>query len=139
MKQILIPGLVAAVVMLVAAMAIGWACSLAFPSLTSEYSNTALFRPWSDPLMWVFFVQPFWMGIGLAWLWNRVKGSFTEVTAVQKGIAFTSAVWAVTSIPGILMSYSSFPISLLMVLTWLISSLIQLLLAGVVLGLKNKP
>jgi len=139
MKRILLPGIVAGIAMLITSMIFGWVISALIPSLAGEYANTALFRPWSDPLMSLFFLYPFVLGIGLAWVWDRLKGVLPGPTAVARGLLLARSFWLVSSIPGILMSYASFPITLAMALSWLASSLLQLLAAGPVFALLNKP
>ena len=139
MKNILLPGIAAGVTMLVVSMIFSWVLSALAPHLAGEYANAALFRPWSDPLMSLFFLYPFVLGIGLAWVWDRLKGVLPGPTAVMRGLALARSFWLVSSIPGILMSYASFPISLAMALSWLVSSLLQLLAAGPVYALLNRP
>jgi len=139
MKKILLPGIVAAVAMLAVSMVFGLLISALVPSLEQEYVNPALFRPWSDPLMSLFFLYPFVLGIGLAWVWDRIKNVLPGSTPVARGLIFGRSFWLVSGIPGILMSYATFPISLVMALSWLISSLLQLLAAGPVYALLNKP
>jgi hypothetical protein len=138
MKRILTPGLVAGLIMLVAAMLVGQLTTLSLPSLAGEYENTSLFRPWSDPVMSLYFLYPFFLGIALAWVWDRTKGVIGEGSLWVRGSRFARAFWVVSTLPGILMSYSSFPISLALALTWLLSSLIQLLCAGFVYARMNR-
>lgn len=138
MKKILVPGLIAGLVMLVAGMVIGQLCTLALPSMAKEYENASLFRQWSDPIASLFFLYPFFLGIALAWVWDRTKGVIGEGSIWVKGSRFARAFWIVSTLPGILMSYSSFPISLAMALTWLLSSLLQLLCAGFIYAKMNK-
>jgi hypothetical protein len=76
-------------------------------------------------------VEPFILGIILAWIFSITKGLFKDKNAWKKGIYFGLCYWVIT-IPGMVMSYSSFPISLLMVMTWNVSILIQALVAGLI-------
>lgn len=125
-------GLIAGVVMLIASMVLSMAFGIAFPSLNTEYSNAALFRPWSDPLMSYIFVHPFVVALLLTIAWDKGNGLIKEKDAVKKGVKFGAYVWVVFSIPGILISWSTFPISLLMSASWSISGLIEDILAGIV-------
>jgi hypothetical protein len=138
MKKILIPGLVAGLVMLVAAMVVGWLTTLVLPSMAQEYGNASLYRTWSDPIVYVYFVYPFFLGIALAWVWNTTKGVIGKGSLWVKGSRFARAFWLVSALPGILMTYSTFPISLAVALSWLLSSLVQLVCAGFVYAKMNK-
>jgi hypothetical protein len=138
MKKIFIPGVVAGVVMLVAAVVVGLLTSLALPSMAKEYENTNLFRSMSDPIMLLYFVYPFLLGVALAWVWDRTKGVIGEGSIWMRGGKFARTFWIVSALPGILMSYSSFPISLALALSWLLSSMVQLLCAGYIYARMNR-
>jgi hypothetical protein len=130
MKRIIITGLVAGLAMLAVEFLVGMLVNAALPSTASEYENTNLFRPWSDPIMSLFFLYPFFLGIALAWVWEKTKGIIGEGTIWVRGSRFARSFWIVSILPGILMTYSTFPVSLTISLTWLLSSLVQLLCAG---------
>ncbi len=129
MKKIISYGLLAGVAMLVAGMALSQAFNFILPSLKAEYA-AGLMRPWSDPIMSLYFLYPFVFGLAAAWVWSRIKSVVSGQTPWQKAWRFTFAAWIVFNIPGMLMSYATFPISLLMVVTWSLSSLVQSLVAG---------
>jgi hypothetical protein len=137
MKKIIISGLLAGVAMLVVGFGIGHVCGLVFPSLTAQYNNTDLFRAQSDPMMSLFFVHPFILGLILAWVWAKVKGVMKGAGWAAKGIRFGLAYWVV-SIPGMVISYAGFPLSLLMVATWSVSILLEALAAGLIYAAMNK-
>ncbi|OGN92741.1 MAG: hypothetical protein A2Z75_08480 [Chloroflexi bacterium RBG_13_50_10] len=131
MKKIILFGLLAGLAMLVISVALSLLFNLIFPSVAAEYNNTNLFRPWSDPIMYLMLVEPFILGIILAWIFSITKDLFKTEKAWKKGIYFGLCYWVIT-IPGMVMSYSSFPISLIMVKTWSISILIQSIVAGLI-------
>lgn len=124
--------LLVGLVMLVVGFLISQLTVYLLPTLTAEYSNSALFRTWSDPKMWLYFVYPFAAGLLLAWIWTKVRGRFTG-KFWQRGTKFGLVAWIVT-LPGMLMSYSSFPVSLNLVLSWTVSNLVQLIVAGILLA-----
>ncbi|MCX6817525.1 MAG: hypothetical protein NTU57_01580 [Candidatus Aenigmarchaeota archaeon] len=117
-------------------MGFGFALDALFPSLAAEYNNPALFRPWSDPLMSLYFVEPFVLGVIMAWFWNMAKGLIKETDAIKKGVYFGLGYWVIT-IPGMIMSYSSFPISLLMTVSWSLSIFVQVICAGILFAKLN--
>lgn len=59
MKKIVWPGIIAGVIMLITGMGLSYLLHAIFPSLIVEYNNTSVFRPWTDPLMSIYFVHPF--------------------------------------------------------------------------------
>lgn len=136
MKKIILPGLIAGLAMLATSLILGMAWSKIFPGLEAEYANANLFRPWSDPLMSYMFVQPLIVGFLLAWVWNKIKPSFKTGSSLKKGLEFGLAFWLVT-LPGFLMSYTCFPISGTMILSWSLSIFSQSLIAGLIYGKMN--
>ncbi|MBI5399445.1 hypothetical protein HZB07_02350 [Candidatus Saganbacteria bacterium] len=132
MKKVLWPGLLAGLAMLVVGLAVYTLGGVFFPGMAAEYQNPQLFRPWSDPLMSLMFVHPLILGIVLAWAWDKIK-------SVSGGyLNFALGVWLVATIPGMLISYGSLPLSLLMVACWTINGLIQSLVGSFVLAKLNK-
>lgn len=137
MKKIFWPGFLAGIAMIVAGFILNFIVEGIFPGLKIEYETSGLFRPWSDPLMWLYFVQPFATGWILAWVWSYVKVFFTRPKLLCRGVGF-GLVYALFSIPGMIMSYSSFPVSLGMIASWTFSGLIQGIIAGLIFAKMNK-
>jgi uncharacterized Tic20 family protein len=131
MKKVLVPGLVAAIGMFAAGMVLSYLFNFLFPSVKAEYENTALFRPWSDPLMYLFFIQPFLLAVALTWGWDKIKTLF-QGSVGRKAINFTLVYLVIAIVPGMLMSISCFKISLLLTLTWTISSFFQVWIASLI-------
>ena len=136
MKKIIWPGILAGILMLIAGMIVSSFMQWIFPSLAKEYA-AGLMRPWTDPLMMVFFLYPFLLGIILAWAWDKSKSLF-KGTQAQKGRAFAGSIILISTIPGMFVTYTSFKISFLMVLSWLISGIIYSLIAGCLFSRMNK-
>ena len=137
MKKIVLPGIIAAIASFIATMLVGYVFQAIFPSIKSEYENTAIFRPWNDPLMNIFWVYPFIFGITLAWVWDKVKGLFTG-TLINKALCFGFVYWVICSVPGMIMSLSSFKITIVMTISWTISGFLQAFAAALVFGKMNK-
>jgi len=138
-KKVITPGLAAGVVMLVAGIALSRLYTVIFPALETEYTNAYLFRPWTDPVMSLYFVHPFLVGLLLAWIWDQTKSLFpSSLSPTKKAFRFASFYW-MFSICGMLITYSSFPVSLLMVGSWPISTFIEGLLGSMVIVRLNKP
>lgn len=136
MKKVVIPGLAAGAGMFLTSMVMGILLGQVFPNTLKEYNNFFIFRSWKDPLMQLFYVHPFVVGLILAWIWEKVK-KLVKGKGLTKGINFGLTYFLIV-VPGMLMSYSTFKISLLMVATWTISVLAQALVSGVILAKTNK-
>jgi len=85
--------------------------------VASQYQNTAMFRPWSDPLMTVYFAYPFILGLVAAYLWDKV--------GKPKPLEFAKFYFIIATIPGMFITYTSFQISLMMVLLWAVTGFVQ--------------
>lgn len=137
MKKIVIPGLLAAVLMTIVGMGIGMIFNAAVPSLGEEYMNPAIFRAWDEPLMQLFFVYPFILGFALAWVWDKVKG-LIKGNMWKRGLVFGLVFFLIGSIPGMFISYSTFQVSFLMVLSWTLNGLTNGVISGWVFAKLNK-
>lgn len=115
--------------MLAVGTAFGRITDIMMPSVKAEYMDPALFRPWSDPEMSLFWLVPF-ISAGMMFLvWNLTKRQIKGSTRSAKGFNFALIYWMI-SIPGMIMSYSSFQLSGAIVLSWSISGLLENVLAG---------
>lgn len=132
MKKIIWPGLLLGLIMLVVNMVVSYLFML-IPSVKADYASS-LMRSWQDPLMWLFFLYPFILGIIFAWLWNKVKGSFKEKS---RGCHFGWVLFFLATFPGMWITYTSFTLSFLTILSWTISGLISAKIAGFLLAKMN--
>ena len=132
-NKIIIKGLLAGLAMLLTSWFMSQILFTIHPQLEGEYRNMLLFRPWSDPLMSLIYVEPFILGMILAWIWSLVKGGIKGETIVMKGVNFGFVYWVLT-IPGMIMSYGSFPLSLSMIIGWSVTILAQGIAAGIILS-----
>jgi uncharacterized Tic20 family protein len=137
MKKIFVPGLVAGIAGLAANWAIGFLFMFIFPSMNSEYANEQIFRPWTDPLMNLYYIYFFLLAFGLAWAWEKSKSLFTK-NYVADALNFTLVYWLISIIPGMLMTISSFKVSVIMVSSWTIGALAQLFVISLILMKMNK-
>ncbi len=137
MKKIIIPGIVTGFGILVTSLLWSTVTGALFPSLGEEYQS-GLFRPWTDPLMSLFFIHPFLVGIVLAYAWDMVKRHFEGGTDLSRAFRFGWWYFVIATIPGMVISYSSFKMSFLMLMTWTVSGLIEAVVAGYILGKLRK-
>lgn len=124
MKKPVLSFLLASVAMIIAAMAIGYLFDFLIPALSVEYNNPALYRPWDDPLMYVFFIQPFMIVAMMIWIWKRVKSLFSGKPS-KIALNITLIFLFASIIPGMIMTYSSFPVSFLAIVTWMVTSFVE--------------
>jgi hypothetical protein len=136
MKKIILPGIVTGVAMLVAGMAVSFLFMI-IPAVAGDYANANLMRSWSDPLMSLFFLYPFVLGFAFAWVWNKTKNLF-KGNVVKRGFRFAVAYLIIATIPGMLISYSSFPTSFWTMLSWTVSGFADAFVAGIILAKMNK-
>jgi hypothetical protein len=129
-KKVLGSGLLAGLVLFLASMVVAQVFKMIFPAINEEYQNINLFRAPTDPLMLLFFLHPFLLGIILAWLWAKTKSIFGE--NLKGGINFGVTYWIIATIPGMFATYTSMPYSLPIVLSWLVGGLVEAILAGII-------
>ena len=134
MKKIVVSGLVVGTVNLILGMLLSQVYNFIFPLLSVEYTNSGLFRPWSDPLMSLFFLYPFILGFVLAWVWQVVKKLISGKTLFEKACKFALVYWVIAGLPGMFITYSTFQVSFTMVLTWSLSGLLEAIVAGWILA-----
>jgi hypothetical protein len=136
MKKIIGPGILAGFLILIVLMGQSYSSSFLFPSIAKEYNNTNLYRPWSDPAMWVIFVYPFFSGIALAWIWDKTKNMFKGKNS-SKVVHFAFIYWIVAFVPAMIMIYSCMPVSLAVVSIWTVSGFIYGLIGGLIFSKLN--
>ena len=138
MKKIVVSGLVAGVAdLIIGTLLLSKIFEIIFPGLSAEYETSGLFRPWSDPLMSLVFIYPFVLGLIIAFVWDKTKKLVSGKDYIEKGLRFGCIYWLITGIPGMLMSYSSFPVSFTMILSWSLTGLVDAVLAGVISAKLN--
>lgn len=115
-------GLIAGVAIFVVGFVLQWGIQSLIPGLTAQYQNPELFRPWTDPLMMAAFAYPFVLGLVLAYLWDRLK--------MKDPMEFAKLYFIIASIPGMYITYTSFTVSLTMVLVWTVTGFVQAYTAG---------
>jgi hypothetical protein len=136
MKKIILPGVIAGIAILVLGMLVSYLFML-IPSVSADYANTAIMRQWQDPLMMLFFLYPFILGIILAFIWDKSKTLF-KGTLWKRGCNFGLAIFLIATIPGMFITYTSMPYSLMTVISWTVGGLLNALVAGWIFAKMNK-
>lgn len=138
MKKIILPGLIAGIAALFVTVAISIVESFVAPSITAEYSTSTIFRSFRDPLMSLMYIHPFIMGIALSFAWDKTKNLFHQRTPLFKGIAFGLIFWLVAGFSGMFITYSTFLVSLPLIISWSITGILESVVIGVVAAFMNK-
>ena len=136
MKKIILPGLAAGVATLIIGMIVSYLFML-FPSVAADFKNAGVMRSWADPLMYLFFLTPFVSGVIYAWAWNMSKRLFKGSPA-KRGACFGSSIWLISTVPGMVISYTSFSLSLLTIISWTLGGLLSNMTAGMIFAKMNK-
>ncbi|MFN7991528.1 MAG: hypothetical protein U0R44_05200 [Candidatus Micrarchaeia archaeon] len=113
-------------ILLISSLALGMLLNVLFPALKAEYETPA-FRPWTDPLMSLFFAYPVVLGILLTYVWLKSRKSW------KNGLDFGISIGVLTAVPAFLVNYSSFTFSLLMICSWVFLGFVNTLIAGLAL------
>lgn len=129
MQLILKRGVIAGVVILIIGFILNWLFSIIFPSLAQEYQS-GIFRPWTDPLMMAFFLHPFIVGIILAYFWELISVQLKGESKAVKAWQFAKLYFVIATIPGMFVSYTSFQVSFIMILTWTVMGFVQAFVCG---------
>lgn len=129
-------GLLASIGILVVSIASSFLLSPLFPTIQKQYQNPNLFRPWSDPLMSLYYLYPFVLGFVLAFFWNKVKTVFKN-RGLNRAINFGLWFFLIGTLPGMFITYSSFQVSLEMVVMWALAGFVEVVAAIMILDKFN--
>lgn len=130
------PGLVAGLVMLLVMLLVTFGFHMIFPQINLEYS-TQMYKPSNDPLMLLFFLHPFILGLIISWVWN-LTSIIMKGDELTKVINFTLTFFMITQIPGMFLTFTSMNVSLLMISSWMFSNLAQLFAGSFIISKMNK-
>ena len=131
-KKIIWPGILLGVIILIVCLVVSYLFML-IPSVSADYTS-GFMRSWQDPLMTLFFLYPFITGIIFAWLWDKTKSSFK---GKMRGCYFGFILFFLTTFPGMWITYTSFNLSFLTILSWTISGFISAKISGFFLVYMN--
>lgn len=104
------------------------------PGIEQEYENLAVFRPWNGWTSTYMYLHPFGFGVIFAavYLASLARGGIRE--GCRGGAIYGSLVLLVGSLPVYLLTYAAFQISSELVISWIVQSACQYIVAGAVLG-----
>ena len=129
-NKVIKSGLAAGLVMLVAGLVLMLFWQAVFPATQAEYKS-GLYRPWGDPLMQLFFLYPFILGLAMAYAYGYFRSAFKGKDFAANGAKYGFMVWLLAGLPGMFVTYASFVVSAQMALSWTLSGLAEMLLGGI--------
>lgn len=124
-------GLIAGFINLIIGILVNIVLQAVLPSIAKEYQKPGLMRPWSDPLMTIFFAYPFITGAVLSYFWTIVGNNF-KGSVSNRAFQFAKLYFVIATIPGMFISYTSFQVSFLMILSWTAMGFVGAYVAGFV-------
>lgn len=136
MQKVIISGLLAGVGILAVSVASMFIVGSILPDVAKQYLNPNLFRPWSDPLMQLYFVYPFVLGLALALFWEKTKSVF-KGKGITRALNFGYWYFLLATIPGMWITYSSFQVSLELVTVWTVGGFVEIVAAVLILDKLN--
>lgn len=105
------------------------------PTLMQEYTSGA-YRAWSDPLMSYVFVHPFVIALIMSLVYVLFN-PFQKIKSIYaKGAYYGFVIWLIGTLPGMLMTLSSFSpdvVSEKTILVWTLDGLVKAVLGGIAL------
>jgi len=135
-----VPGLIAGLAMAIVGAVLNLFWQEIFPSLKAE-SATLVFRPEADPLFWAAFICPVFLGLVMAYIWQKSGGRICFFTFClpsddpsKKDVLGFATTFIIMALISLLMTYSSFSMSFLMFLVWCDSVIIQYFLGTWILA-----
>ncbi|HRI29793.1 MAG TPA: hypothetical protein PK239_18265 [Chitinophagales bacterium] len=135
MQKKVITGLTIAIVLLLFSYSMLHIAVRLFPGLCEEYCNPAVFQT-TPERMWLFFLHPFVLSFALLWFWQRFK-SLLQGNLWVKGVEFGLVYGVVATLPAMWITFSALNVSFQMVLTWIAYSIIQVVIAGIIMAKMN--
>jgi hypothetical protein len=139
MGKIILRGILSGIVILITMMIPGMLCAFLVPGYKESYENYQLFRTMDDPRSYLFLLFPIVTGIGLSWLWSRVRTSFQAgESAMARGFSLGILYFFAAIIPNMMVTYASFQVTKFHILVWSLNGLVSSICGGIVLALMDK-
>ena len=129
MKNVLIKGFVAGIILLILSYAALYLVVRFLPNIAEEYYNP-VFSLEGDKTV-LYFLHPFILSFALAWFWRRFKSLFTG-PFWWRGIEMGLVYGIIATIPSMWITFSSLAVSFTLVFTWFLYGLFQAVVVGII-------
>lgn len=104
-----------------------------FPGHFELYKDASIFiQMGEDARGYLFMIYPFALGIGLARMYTFMREGLREQTTRCKIMKFACVYFVVAALPAFFINAGSFPLPIMMIVSWTIMSYLNGLLAGFV-------
>lgn len=123
-------GLIVGIANLLVSLALMTIYSFAIPGYSNEINTGAAFRSIRDPLMLLFFLSPLVAGLAYAYFWSLFGKNVKGKQPKDKALEFTKFYFLFATIPGMFITYTTFRVSLMLILAWAIQGVISAYVAG---------
>jgi hypothetical protein len=108
---------------------------LVAPGISAEFEkNPALFRPWSGWTRSYMAVHPFAYGFVFAAGFLLLRRGAAFIPSIRGGLFYGAGVFVVGSLPVYLLTFASFQVSPEVITFWIVQSLAQYTVAGMIVG-----
>jgi len=84
--------------------------------------------------MSAFFLSPFISGLAFAYFWSIFEKCIKGKTISERALNFAKYYFLIATIPGMFVSYTSFPVSVLMIGSWTLVGFVEAYVAGLILA-----
>ena len=129
MKNLLIKGIVAGVILLILSYAALYLVVRFLPNIAEEYYNPVFSLEGEKTVL--YFLHPFILSFALAWFWRRFKSLFTG-PFWWRGIEMGLVYGIIATIPSMWITFSSLAVSFTLVFTWFLYGLFQAVVVGII-------
>ena len=133
LKPVLLSGIAFGAFSVVAGAILGVLWEFIVPGYSSLYP-AQVFRAFNDPLMQVFFLVPFIEGVIFAYFYESVNKVISCNTPFERGTTY-GLFFLIGTVSGLLMTFTSFNVSAMLVVVWVLQGLIILYFGGGILAM----
>jgi ligand-binding SRPBCC domain-containing protein len=105
-----------------------------FPSIPPQYLNPEVFRPLCGWTLIYLLLHPFGYGFIFAAIFLALRWRSSFPPGVRGGLIYGTGVFVVGSLPVYLLNVASFQVSAEIIASWIVQSLTQYAIAGMVIG-----
>jgi len=120
----LVAGLIAGVAVTLVNVLFHFVTQSLYPAFQLEMHTCKAIRPLEDPrMMYAGLVHPILESVLFSFIFSHFK--LAAGTDVFSAVALAAQIWFVCTLPGMFLTYSSFRVSLPLVIMWSVSTLVQ--------------
>jgi hypothetical protein len=104
------------------------------PGIASQYLNIELYRDWKGWTSTYMKIHPFIYAPVFTAVFLKLRQETSFPSGIKGGLIYGAGVFCVGSLPVFLLAFTSFQVSVEIMLSWIVQNLCQYLAAGVIIG-----